>query len=215
MNRLRVRRRIDGFLRELAAFPDSDRIFNPYTDAAMRRNLRFYLRYFTKQKRIPLLLVGEALGYRGGALTGIPFSSCALFQHGSHPMLRELGPRLILRDDSAETTASIVWQSFSELEISPLCWNAFPFHPHKPGDRASNRAPTVTEQRATQQYLQTLVLMFEPERVVGVGNRGYACAVEALPDMTIDKLRHPSRGGKQAFQEGLRALRRRRKKRSR
>ncbi len=202
----RARRRIETLLRGLAAQPDTPRVTNPYRNAALRRNLQLYLEYFRRQRHVPLLLVGEALGYRGGLLTGIPFSSGAVFQRDDHPLLREIGPQLQIERIESEPTATIAWNCFIELGMAPLCWNAYPFHPHPEGELLANRAPTAEEIASQQDTLRQLIAIFQPDRVVGVGNRGYECATQALPGVKIAKSRHPSHGGKQAFVRSLRAL---------
>jgi hypothetical protein len=152
------------------------------------------------------MLVGEALGYRGGRLTGIPFSSERLLRQAPHPFLRALRERVRINGETSEATATLVWGALSGRRRLPLFWNAFPFHPYHPGSPQSNRAPTASEISEGQAHLQQIAAIYQPELVAGVGKKGYLAAGRALPDTPIVLLRHPSYGGKSEFESGLTRL---------
>jgi uracil-DNA glycosylase len=84
---------------------------------------------------------------------------------------------------------------------TPLLWNAFPFHPHRPDEPRSNRPPTSSELEIGKQFVVELVALFGIEHVVAVGNR----ARDSLTSLRIDhtRVRHPSRGGKREFAAGI------------
>ena len=149
--------------------------FNFYRDgdgaAARRERLRAYLQ---ARQDAPLLLVGEAAGYRGARVSGIPFTS--------ERQLTGRGP--------AEATATIVQRTLAELELEPLCWNVVPTHPGTP---ASNRRPTRAEVEAARPFLEELAL---GRRILAVGR--LAAAVTNAP-----YIRHPSHGGAAEFRAGL------------
>jgi uracil-DNA glycosylase len=201
---------LQDFLRALAARADDERVQNPYRLPGRLANLEAYLRAQLTAGGRRMLLVGEAPGYRGCLLTGIPFSSPRLLRAAPHPMLRRLLPALELTGDGAEATASLVWQGLARRRTPPLCWNAFPFHPHRTGEPDSNRAPDAAELREGMYYLQRLAQLYNPQLVVGVGRKGAAAARRALPHCEIIEIRHPSHGGKAAFDAGLRRAYRRR-----
>jgi uracil-DNA glycosylase len=138
--------------------------------------LREYLR---ARQDAPLLLVGEAAGYRGARVSGIPFTS--------ERQLTGRGP--------AEATATVVRRVLAELgaEADVLCWNVVPTHPHRPGEPASNRRPTRAEVAAARPYVDALA---RGRRVIAVGR--LAEAVLGPPGV-----RHPSHGGARAFRDGL------------
>lgn len=201
-----INAQIDALIRRLAKHNSSITVANPYRKPELANNLRCYLRAIARLPGKPLLLVGEALGYKGGKLTGIPFSSGDIFQRFDHPFLQQLAPQLQINIRESENTATIVWEYFTNQQITPLCWNAFPFHPHLPRRYQTNRAPNTAEVNLGSEYLQQLADIFAPIHIAGVGNKGFAAAQQAFPETNITKLRHPSFGGKTAFISGMDSL---------
>jgi uracil-DNA glycosylase len=136
-------------------------------------------RYLDARSSAWLLLVGEAAGYRGARVSGIPFTS--------ERQLTGTGP--------AEATATIVRRALAELglEEETLCWNVVPTHPHLPGRPETNRRPTRVEVESARPFLEELA---RDRRVVAVGR--LAQAVVGRP-----YVRHPSHGGAAEFRAGL------------
>jgi uracil-DNA glycosylase len=167
---------IESFIEELAA-ARIGRTFNFYRDgpgAPLRRErLREYL---ARRTDAPILLVGEAPGYRGARVSGIPFTS--------ERQLTGSGP--------AEATATVVRRTLAELglEEQVLCWNVVPTHP---GSERGNRPPTRAEVAGGLPFLEQLAA---GRRTVAVGR----VAEAALGGPYV---RHPSRGGAAAFAAGL------------
>lgn len=163
-----------NFVRELAA-AEIGATFNFYRDGegAERRRERL-VRYLEDKADAPLVLVGEAPGFRGARVSGIPFTS--------ERQLTGVGP--------AEPTATIVQETLAELELDALCWNVVPTHP---GTETSNRLPTAAEIAAGYPFLEALTAA---RVVLAVGR--LAERVTGAP-----YIRHPSHGGKAAFYEGL------------
>src|SRR4051794_14427402 len=110
--------------------------FNQYRDARLAERLT---RYLEEREGAPLMLVGEAAGYRGARISGIPFTS--------ERQLTGTGP--------AEATATIVHRVLARLGIEDevLLWNVVPTHP---GDATSNRRPTRAEVEASAPFLAEL-----------------------------------------------------------
>ena len=201
------RNRVKSFITRLAERPSARDSFNPYQTPALARNLELYLQATWRDARYQgLMLVGEALGYRGGRNTGIPFSSSQLFQQVPHSFLSELAPRLTLASQDGEATAAIVWQYLATRQELPLFWNAFPFHPHRGNEPGSNRKPLRAELEEGAGLLSELALIFKPARVAGLGREGQRLAASVFPETHVTYIRHPSYGGKSAFIHGMKKL---------
>ena len=164
----------DAFVRRLAR-ARIGATFNFYRDgegAGLRR--RRLCDYLERHETAPLLLVGEAPGYRGARISGIPFTS--------ERQLTGRGP--------AEATATIVRRTLAELNLDALCWNVVPTHP---GTAGSNRRPSRAEVAAARPFLDELA---SGRRILAVGR--LAAAVTGAP-----YIRHPSHGGAAEFRAGL------------
>ena len=177
---------------------------NPYRCPSAAANLSAF---FTIVERNPsaLLLVGEAPGYRGAAITGVPFTSTAILLAPWDDPWGAFGPGRGFREcpDAGfrrEATATIFWQTIADLGLSiPITWNAVPFHPV--ADRVPNRPVEKKDIRIGLPFLEAVLSRFSGRPVVAVGNAA-AAALEAL-DVPYAKIRHPSRGGKSQFYAGL------------
>jgi uracil DNA glycosylase superfamily protein len=148
---------------------------NQYSRSRLRRErLSEYLR---ARAGASVIVVGEAAGYRGARVSGLPFTSERQVSGG--------GP--------AEATATIVHRVLRELAIEEdvLLWNVVPTHP---GTATSNRVPTAREIRESRVFLDELV---PGRRVVAVGR-------VAAATLDAPYVRHPSHGGAVAFASGLR-----------
>jgi uracil-DNA glycosylase len=147
--------------------------FNQYAKGGRAPLLRERLRaYLESRADAPILLVGEAAGYRGARVSGIPFTS--------ERQLTGTGP--------AEATATIMHRVIAGLglEEDVLFWNVVPTHP---GTETSNRPPTRIEVRLGVEFAQQLAA---GRRVIAVG-RVAAGALDAA------YVRHPSHGGARRF----------------
>jgi uracil-DNA glycosylase len=151
--------------------------YNQYAASAQLRDR--LERYLAGRARAQLLLVGEAAGYRGARVSGIPFTS--------ERQLTGTGP--------AEATATIVQRTLAELGIEGdvVLWNLVPTHPHRPGEPASNRRPTRAEIVAARPFLDELA---RGRRVIAIGRL-------ASRELGSPGVRHPSHGGAAAFRSGL------------
>jgi uracil-DNA glycosylase len=205
---------IDALIAELAALPAPADAINPYAadgppgNAVRRGNLRLALR-LALERGPDLLLVGEAPGYNGARRTGVPFTSERLLLSGVEPLGQYGAARgfAIATDDgrlSAEPTATIAYRELSALGLFAVGWNAYPLHPHRPGDDQSNRPPRAAELALGLPLLARVRALFPAIPAVAMGN----IADRALSTLGIPhaKLRHPAQGGAAIFAQGLRAL---------
>jgi uracil-DNA glycosylase len=149
--------------------------FNFYREGAGARLRRQRLgAYLEDRADAAFLLVGEAPGYRGARVSGLPFTS--------ERQLTGRGP--------GEATATVVQRVLAELELEVLCWNVVPTHP---GTDVSNRRPTREEIAASRPFLEELA---ENRCLIAVGR--LAARVTEAP-----YVRHPSHGGAAEFRAGL------------
>jgi uracil-DNA glycosylase len=133
--------------------------------------------YLDSRASAEFVLIGEAPGYRGARVSGIPFTS--------ERQLTGSGP--------AEATATIVHRVLARLDVEDevLLWNIVPTHP---GTAMSNRRPTLAEVEAASPFLHEVTR----GRVVIAAGRLAADVLDA------PYVRHPSHGGAAAFEQGLR-----------
>ena len=148
--------------------------YNQYADSELRRER--LTRYLESRAEAPILLVGEAAGYRGACVSGLAFTS--------ERQLTGSGP--------AEASATIVHRVLAELGLAEhvLLWNLVPTHP---GTATSNRPPRPAEIRAARPFLDALA---QGRVVVPVGRLAHAA-------LGGDYVRHPSHGGAAGFRTGL------------
>ena len=164
---------MDALVGELAAARIGG-TFNQYAGSPL---LRWRLAGYLESRRdARILLVGEAAGYRGARVSGIPFTS--------ERQLTGRGP--------AEASATIVHRALHELGAAAdvVLWNVVPTHP---GSECSNRPPTAREVRRGLAFVEPLAA---GRTVVPVGR----VAERALG---LPGIRHPSHGGAAAFRAGL------------
>jgi uracil-DNA glycosylase len=164
---------VHAFVRRLSQ-AEIGRTFNQYAASALRRAR--IAAYLEARKGARYVLVGEAAGYRGARVSGIPFTS--------ERQLTGTGP--------AEATATIVQRTLAELGIADdmLLWNVVPTHP---GTFRANRRPTTAEICGGMPFLEALLVGRVP---IAVGRVAQAVLGGGY-------VRHPSHEGAAEFRAGL------------
>jgi len=152
------------------------------------------------------ILVGEAAGYQGCKVSGIPFTSERLILAGEIPRVPSDSNRLTSRVRPwSEPSATTVWGTLHELGIAEqtLLWNAFPWHPHKPETPLSNRTPTAIERELGLPVLERLLHLHRKATLFAVG-RNAEWSLQSV-NRHATPLRHPSMGGASLFRAQLTA----------
>lgn len=151
--------------------------FNQYARSELRRDR--LAAYLERRAEAPYVLVGEAAGYRGARVSGLPFTS----------------ERQLSGSGAGEATATIVRRTLEELGLAEdvLLWNVVPTHPHRPGEPESNRRPTSDEVQVSMRFLDALRT---GRQTIPVGRLAHAVLGGRY-------VRHPSHGGAADFRSGL------------
>jgi uracil-DNA glycosylase len=167
---------VRSFVEALAQAQIGD-TFNQYAGSELRRER--LIAYLSRRADAGYLLVGEAAGYRGARVSGLPFTS--------ERQLSGTGP--------AEATATVVHRTLAELQLEAdvLLWNVVPTHPHGPDEVSSNRRPTRAEVREAMPFLDRLAA---GRRTIAVGRLAHSI-------LGGHYVRHPSHGGAPLFRAGL------------
>jgi hypothetical protein len=195
---------IPELLKMLSDRADEDSVFNPYRSQALLDNVEGYFRALIEYPYSGDLLVGEAPGYNGCALTGIPFTSEDIVTTSNHPFIVATRSRWMCSGTQKELTATLVWGCLSSGKRLPAFWNAFPFHPHDEGDVRSNRKPSAREIQFGATVLAHIIKVLAPRRVFAVGRPAEDCLRGQLRS-SMPYLRHPSNRGVREFQAEMRA----------
>ncbi|HEX4498325.1 MAG TPA: uracil-DNA glycosylase [Thermoanaerobaculia bacterium] len=189
-------------------------VVNPYREAfaeldgpAAARRRRANLEAYLDRVGTPrVVLLGEALGYRGGRFSGIAFTSerqllgpadRRLPWGGAPFQATSRNPDLWL-----EPSGSIVWDALGGDARGVLVWNAFPWHPYCAAGPLSNRTPERGLVAANLHVLERLLAELPGPQVLAVGRTSQG----ALAELGVDApaLRHPAHGGAVLFREQLR-----------
>ena len=220
---------IERFIRLLKKSP-SGSVFNPWwqvdkqndidcnAPAIRRKHLHVYLHQ--RVDKVQLVVIGEALGYRGGHFSGIPMTSERILlgkkkDDGIEPehLFSRIKPKRTSKreqcpDGFSEPTATIVWSSLLRLGLKPeefVLWNAFPWHSFNPRrGLLSNRMPNKSERSAGLSVLKAFLDLFPCEEIVALGN----VAASQLKELNVEshRVRHPASGGAKLFRQGIGTL---------
>jgi len=215
---------VSDFIQALQATPARDGVFNPWaqhdTDhdasplspAWRAEHLHAY--FAERVGRAKWLLIAEAPGYQGCHFSGIAMTSERILLGGlagkgivatdviSTTPRRTSHTDKLPANGANEPTATVVWTQLKSLGLDPrevVLWNAFAFHPHKPGDWLTNRKPTRSEVASGRALLEQFIAMYDQASVVAVGRVSQGLLGEL--GIQAPDVRHPSMGGASKFRE--------------
>ncbi|UVH57186.1 uracil-DNA glycosylase [Variovorax paradoxus] len=189
-------------------------VFNPYADictvhdrkdaaAVRRRGLRTLLAS-AQSLGVDTIWMGRDLGYRGGRRTGLALTDeMRLVQFpqiypGTEAAKSTMGPAVV------ERTATEIWAVLAQLDLPPLLWNVFPFHPHEPDQPFTNRKFTAAELKVADSLNKQLIAWLGIRRIIAIGQDAAHYAEKF--GVEVQCVRHPSYGGVTDFREGIRKL---------
>lgn len=209
---------IKNFVNELSEEKSGDSFinhysldYNPVTASACQINLLCYLTTVQKIIKPKTLILGEAPGYKGCTLTGVPFTSEAIIGSGKIKLFNyTAGTKELIKTNKtklqSESTSTMVWDTFNKLDIYPLLWNAFPFSPFKKNSQTPNRTPSINEiELLGKKYFLKLIKIIPVNNFVAVGKVA-SKAFEIFGINSYQSISHPSYGHKKDFVTGLKKL---------
>lgn len=192
--------------------------FNPYADRCsvydrpeaptLRRDALVAVIDCALERGVDSLWVGEAPGHKGARRTGLAFTDdYALQAHGERWGVELRCPTIgTEKREHTEHTAKAVWGELRRIKERVFLWNAFPLHPHKPGDPLSNRSPRSKERQAGRELLSELIVALKPSLLVAIGGPANEATRKVAPEREVVKVRHPSHGGQREFKDAIREL---------
>src|SRR5437899_4734482 len=220
---------IESFIRLLKKSParsffkpwwqvDKENDISRHAPGTRRKHLRAYL--CKRLGKARLVVIGEALGYRGGHFSGIPMTSERILLGKkkdvgieSKQVFASIKPHRTSTpekcpDGFSEPTATIVWSTLLRLGLRPeqfVLWNAFPWHSFDSRrGMLSNRTPTKTEGCAGIPVLKAFLELFPCDEIVALGS----VAASQLKELDIEMhyVRHPASGGAKLFRQEIAEL---------
>ena len=213
------RKQLDRFVQRLKASP-SGAVFNPWWEVDRENDIgriapiirRQQLRAYVQERlgHAKLVVIGEALGYRGGHFSGIPMTSERMLLGNQPVIVAGIKPRRTSRpsvcpNGFSEPTATIVWGALLRLGLKPdqfVLWNAFPWHSFDPRrGPLSNRMPNKSEQLSGRPVLKDFLELFPCEQIVALGKIAGA-QLEQL-GVKAHCVRHPASGGAKLFRQQI------------
>ena len=184
---------------------DVDPMDRPVAEAGPAARLARLRAHFAVDAR--LILVGEAAGYQGCHFSGMAFTNEKLLLAGRIPRVR-IEARITSRPlPWCEPSATVVWGALHAhgLAEHAVLWNSYAWHPHKPGDRYSNRTPTRTELESGKAVLDAVLDHFTDAWVIAVGQVS-GRTLRSLGREPAAVVRHPAMGGANEFRAGIAEL---------
>jgi hypothetical protein len=179
----------------------------PDVNEIRKENLWNYLNSFSERPSI--LMVGEAAGPWGCRFSGVPFTGEKQFCESIFPFF---GHQSSKNNPSLETkkfppyvslSAKIFWKVLKPCHPKFFVWDCVPLHPHEVNKILSVRNPTSREVSDFSELLRKIVEIIRPRQILSIGRK----AEEASTYVGIEStyIRHPSHGGADKFEEGVKS----------
>ena len=213
------RKQLDRFVQRLKSSP-SGAVFNPWWEVDRKNDIgriapiirRQQLRAYVQERlgHAKLVVIGEALGYRGGHFSGIPMTSERMLLREQQHIIAGIKPRRtskpsVCPNGFSEPTATIVWGALLKTGVLPdefVLWNAFPWHSFDPRrGLLSNRMPNKSEQLFGRHALKGFLELFACEQIVALGK--IAAAQLKQLGLNAHCVRHPASGGAKLFRQQI------------
>lgn len=168
-------------------------------DSLVSNNLELYLAKM-QQLNPTVLLVGEAPGYKGCKLTGVPFTSEYQIVHDD--FFADGFEVLNKASIDKEKSATAIWSVLSQVKNKPLMWNIYPFHPVAVG--GGNGKPRSCDIKLGREILDLLLQMFNIKEIYCLGRK--ASNAMCRHPQYCGYIRHPSFGGQSECLSRLREI---------
>lgn len=162
-----------------------------------------------KKRNPSCLFVGEAPGYRGCLLSGIPFTDeyTLVYNRFFYQLNSSIKVKIEMDNTikpQTETSSRVVWDCLDQLpeKTIPLMWNIYPFHPstvENTNTNRPNRTPNKAECELGKIILKRLLSCFEIKQLYAIGRTSEQILKKEYSDIVY--LRHPARGGSSTFKQ--------------
>lgn len=177
-----------------AILPPTANSTNMYAESnRCRHNLSLYIEQMLEIQPT-ILFLGEAPGYRGCGITGIPFTDEKTL--ATHHFFNGRGYEFS-NTPAQETTAKCVWSCIDK--VVPLMWNIYPFHPFST-NVSTNRVPNNVEIKLGRNIAGRFISLFPIAKIYAVGRKAQQYVASA------EYIRHPSHGGQSMFKSSCKVI---------
>lgn len=186
-----------------------ENVFNPYSDFCERydvvnaseirtNNLNAILNSAISNQT-DTLWIGRDLGHRGGRRTGLALTDESHLQDLNVKWDTHLA-KATKGIPITENTATAIWSILNSINENIFLWNVFPFHPHEENQPFTNRQHSGKERKIGKEILFELINILDVKNIVAIGNDAFDITTSfKIKGVRIDKVRHPSFGGKTDF----------------
>lgn len=211
---------VPEFLNDLASV-GIESVFNPYRDRCSqhdyedgpelrRKTLSVILHAAAAAGRrgdLEALWVGRDLGHRGGRRTGLAFTDDPNLRAHVRRWDQDVPIQYAVTGKTVtEPTARVIWKALEVIPEKVFLWNVFPFHPHIKGYPFTNRQHTAIERAIGEVFLERLIRLLSPHRLIAVGRNAEASLAKVAGGRPVHHVRHPSYGGVRDFRDAIAVL---------